>query len=327
MIAELFGKDEGYCQGPRRRHAHRRLHHRQPRRQRHRGRLRADRDRRRHGRPLRALGDRVVCCFAGDGAYANGVVLESLNWAAQDQWTNHLAERPPVRPADHLLHPEQPLRHDPPHRRRGHGRRPPGPARRRVSPRTTCTPRSSTAWTCWPCARPSSAPPSCCRAGEGPVLIEASTYRYYGHSLSDPRNEYRTREEEAAWRAVDPIERLQGPARRAPASPTRRASRPSRPSAAARNARAAMRAAAAHRPGPRRRCSSTCTPTPPPTSCPSRVRERRDRTPIRRWPSATRRARSPTRTRSARRSSRRCCATRASSSTARTWPTTAAPSS
>ena len=35
--------------------------------------------------------DRVVCCFAGDGAYANGVVLESLNWAAQDQWTNDLA--------------------------------------------------------------------------------------------------------------------------------------------------------------------------------------------------------------------------------------------
>ena len=35
--------------------------------------------------------DRVVCCMAGDGAYANGVVLESLNWAAQHQWTNHLA--------------------------------------------------------------------------------------------------------------------------------------------------------------------------------------------------------------------------------------------
>ena len=34
---------------------------------------------------------RVVCCFAGDGAYANGVVLESLNWAAQAQWTNHYA--------------------------------------------------------------------------------------------------------------------------------------------------------------------------------------------------------------------------------------------
>jgi 2-oxoisovalerate dehydrogenase E1 component len=47
-----------------------------------------------------------------------------------------------------------------------------------------------------------------CREGNGPVLVEASTYRYYGHSLSDPRNEYRTREEEASWRAVDPIERL-----------------------------------------------------------------------------------------------------------------------
>jgi 2-oxoisovalerate dehydrogenase E1 component len=33
----------------------------------------------------------VVCCFAGDGAYANGVVLESLNFAVQAQFTNHLA--------------------------------------------------------------------------------------------------------------------------------------------------------------------------------------------------------------------------------------------
>jgi 2-oxoisovalerate dehydrogenase E1 component len=49
-----------------------------------------------------------------------------------------------------------------------------------------------------------------CRAGDGPVLIEASTYRYYGHSLSDPRNEYRTRDEEAAWKAIDAIERLEG---------------------------------------------------------------------------------------------------------------------
>jgi len=35
--------------------------------------------------------DAVVCCFAGDGAYANGVVLESLNFASQAQFTNHLA--------------------------------------------------------------------------------------------------------------------------------------------------------------------------------------------------------------------------------------------
>jgi 2-oxoisovalerate dehydrogenase E1 component len=39
---------------------------------------------------------RVVCCFAGDGAYANGVVLESLNWASQEQFTNHLAGATPT---------------------------------------------------------------------------------------------------------------------------------------------------------------------------------------------------------------------------------------
>jgi len=42
------------------------------------------------------------------------------------------------------------------------------------------------------------------RRGEGPSLVECKTYRWYGHSRSDPR-QYRTREEEAAWKARDPI--------------------------------------------------------------------------------------------------------------------------
>jgi 2-oxoisovalerate dehydrogenase E1 component len=42
------------------------------------------------------------------------------------------------------------------------------------------------------------------RRGEGPTLIEAKTYRWYGHSHSDPRT-YRTKEEEAKWRERDPI--------------------------------------------------------------------------------------------------------------------------
>jgi pyruvate/2-oxoglutarate/acetoin dehydrogenase E1 component/TPP-dependent pyruvate/acetoin dehydrogenase alpha subunit len=45
------------------------------------------------------------------------------------------------------------------------------------------------------------------RLGEGPTLVECQTYRYYGHSHSDPRA-YRTREEEKEYRERDPIYRL-----------------------------------------------------------------------------------------------------------------------
>lgn len=46
------------------------------------------------------------------------------------------------------------------------------------------------------------------RKGEGPTLIEAKTYRWRGHSRSDARK-YRTREEEKYWRKYkDPIENL-----------------------------------------------------------------------------------------------------------------------
>ncbi len=45
------------------------------------------------------------------------------------------------------------------------------------------------------------------RQGHGPTLIEAKSYRWYGHSHSDPRA-YRTREEEAEWRKRDPIKVL-----------------------------------------------------------------------------------------------------------------------
>ena len=42
------------------------------------------------------------------------------------------------------------------------------------------------------------------RAGQGPTLINALTYRYYGHSKSD-KQLYRTKQEVAEWRAKDPI--------------------------------------------------------------------------------------------------------------------------
>ena len=47
------------------------------------------------------------------------------------------------------------------------------------------------------------------RAGEGPTLIEAKTYRYRGHSKSD-RNRYRTKKEIDDWMTNrDPIERFE----------------------------------------------------------------------------------------------------------------------
>lgn len=45
------------------------------------------------------------------------------------------------------------------------------------------------------------------RAGEGPTLIEALTYRFRGHSLADP-DELRSKEEKEYWFARDPIKKL-----------------------------------------------------------------------------------------------------------------------
>lgn len=45
------------------------------------------------------------------------------------------------------------------------------------------------------------------RAGEGPTLIEALTYRFRGHSLADP-DELRTPEEKDFWLIRDPIKKL-----------------------------------------------------------------------------------------------------------------------
>jgi len=46
------------------------------------------------------------------------------------------------------------------------------------------------------------------RAGEGPSLIEAVTYRFSGHSTSDNPRRYRGEAEEAQWRPRDPLLRF-----------------------------------------------------------------------------------------------------------------------
>jgi 2-oxoisovalerate dehydrogenase E1 component len=150
---------------------------------------------------------KVVCCFAGDGAYANGVVLESLNWAAMHQFTNHLAKEHryglPIiflivnnhygmtGRADDEVAGVEPLA------RRAAGFADNAMHAEVVNGMDVLAVRDAV-------ARAAEG----CRAGQGPYLIEIDTYRYYGHSLSDPRNEYRTRDEEAAWKREDPIERF-----------------------------------------------------------------------------------------------------------------------
>ena len=191
--------------------------------------------------------DRVVCCFAGDGAYANGVVLESLNWAAQAQWTNHMAgdevrglpviyfiQNNHYGMTHHTDEEVMGVRHL--------AQRAAGFADNRMHAETV---NGMDVLAVRDAVRRAA---ELCRAGEGPVLIEASTYRYYGHSLSDPRNEYRTREEEAAWRAIDPIERLKGQLVEAGVAAETVAAVETR--VRERNARAAVRASVSTDPSP-----------------------------------------------------------------------------
>ena len=148
--------------------------------------------------------DAVVCCFAGDGAYANGVVLESMNFATQAQFTNHLA-------GDHkfgipmiflITNNHYGMTHRTDDEVMGVSR-----IARRAAGFADNNMHAEIVNGMDPLAVRDAVMRAAelCRKGEGPVLLDCDTYRYWGHSLSDPRNEYRTKEEEAAWKSVDPI--------------------------------------------------------------------------------------------------------------------------
>ena len=146
---------------------------------------------------------RLVCCFAGDGAYSNGVVLESLNWAAMGQFSNQIAKQPFGLPIIFVILNNH------------YGMT--GRAAKEVTGIQHLAQRAAgfadnnmhaevvngmDVMATRDAVRRAAAG---CREGQGPYLLELNTYRYYGHSLTDPRVEYRTRDEEAAWKAVDAI--------------------------------------------------------------------------------------------------------------------------
>lgn len=146
---------------------------------------------------------RVVCCFAGDGAYSNGVVLESLNWAAMDQYTNELTKHPFGLPIVFVIQNNH------------YGMT--GRALKEVTGISLLARRAAgfadnnmhaevvNGMDVLAVRDAVMRAAAGCRQGQGPYLIEVNTYRYYGHSLTDPRTEYRTKDEETAWKAMDPI--------------------------------------------------------------------------------------------------------------------------
>lgn len=142
--------------------------------------------------------DRVTLCFFGDGACNNGVFGESLNMASMSQFKKGVPVifmiennqfgmsgrgMGEVTGIDYIA-------------RRGWGYKQNGMHAEVVNGMDGLAVRDAVLRAV-----------ESCRKGDGPVLLEAMTYRYKGHSLSD-QNAYRTEEEIEAWMREDPLERM-----------------------------------------------------------------------------------------------------------------------
>ena len=149
--------------------------------------------------------DAVVCCFAGDGAFNNGVSMESMNWACQQQFANqYAADRKFNLPLVFLvINNHYGMTHRTDDEVTGIER-----IARRAAGFADNNMHSEVVngMDVLAVREAMQRAVKICKAGKGPVFLDVDCYRYFGHSLSDPRVEYRTKEEESAWKAVDPIE-------------------------------------------------------------------------------------------------------------------------
>ena len=215
----------------------------------------------------------IVACFAGDGAFSNGVVLESLNWAAQDQFTGDIAETRYGLPIIYCVvnnhygmtgRCEGEVTGVGSLARRAAGMDLENMHAEVVNGMDVLAVRDAVGR-----ARET------ILKGNGPVLLEFDTYRYYGHSLSDPRHEYRTRDEEARWSAVDPILTFRQVLLDAGVASEKKLAALEK-KAAERNARAARRAADSADPDPAdvitfMYTDTVCDEVPPPHDAPQLI--------------------------------------------------------
>ncbi len=146
--------------------------------------------------------DSIVLCLAGEGAYSNGVVLESLNLAAMSQFKNGLMGKKYGVPVIFGIVNNQYAMS--------------GQSKGEITGIEFMAARAAgfdadimhaevvNGMDILAVRDAVKRARQTIKAGKGPVLLEFMTYRYKGHSLSDPLT-YRDREELASWREKDCI--------------------------------------------------------------------------------------------------------------------------
>ncbi|MDK1030616.1 MAG: dehydrogenase E1 component subunit alpha/beta [Planctomycetia bacterium] len=145
----------------------------------------------------------VVLCLAGDGAYSNGISHESMNLASMAQFKNGLMGKPFGVPVIFGIVNNQYAMSGQEDgeitgieylARRAAAYDPAAMHAEVVDGMDVLAVREATARAA-----------EIARGGDGPVLLEYMTYRFKGHSLHDPLT-YRDREELESWMARDPID-------------------------------------------------------------------------------------------------------------------------
>jgi 2-oxoisovalerate dehydrogenase E1 component len=140
---------------------------------------------------------RVVVCCVGDGAMNNGIAHEAMNFSTMAQFEHGLPviwfvennqygftgqQKGEVTGIEHLS-------------QRGAGYNKQG-----LHAETICGMNVLSVRDALRRAK------ELCLKGEGPVLIDAETYRYWGHNFKDKGTTYRSEREKEAWLAKDPVE-------------------------------------------------------------------------------------------------------------------------